>query len=259
MNIGITGSNGVLGTILVQKIIKKGYEYSCFEGDIRNINNIKKWVDSNDFNSVLHLAAIVPPTEVKNDLVKAFEVNSVGTKNLAEVLNQKSPNIWFFYSSTSHVYKSNTEPITEDSEVEPVSEYGLTKYAGEILAKKVHKKICIGRIFSMYHKTQKPPFLYPNILRRLEEEDLDKEFELQGGESFRDFLNAEDIADIILELMQKKAIGTYNIASGKGIKIKDFVQSMTDKKIKIKSIGEPDYLVANIDKLNNILDERVKN
>lgn len=256
MKIGITGSNGVLGTILVQKIKKIGYEYSCFEGDIRNINDIQKWINSNDFSSVFHLAAIVPPTEVRNDLLKAFDVNSVGTKKLAEILNQKSPDIWLFYSSTSHVYKSNTKPITEDSEIEPVSEYGLTKYAGEVLAKKVHRKICIGRIFSMYHKTQKPPFLYPNIIKRLEEEDLNKEFELQGGESSRDFLNAEDIADIILELMQKEAIGIYNIASGKGVKIKDFVQSMTDKKIKIKSIGEPDYLVANIDKLKNILDER---
>jgi nucleoside-diphosphate-sugar epimerase len=256
MKIGITGADGVLGTILVEKIKGKGYKYNCFEGDIANLEDIRKWVSANDFDSVVHLAAIVPPTEVRKDLIKAFRVNTLGTKNLTDVLGEKPSDIWLFYASTSHVYKSSKTPISENHTIEPISEYGLTKYAGEVLAKKGYKNLCIGRIFSMYHKTQKPPFLFPNIQKRLETEDLNKEFELQGGESFRDFLNAEDIADIILKLMNKKALGTFNIASGEGIQIKDFVKSMTKRKIKIKSIGEPDYLVANIDKLKRFLNEK---
>lgn len=56
--------------------------------------------------------------------------------------------------------------------------------------------------------------------------------------------------------MEKKVLGTFNIASGEGIQIKDFVKSMTKREIKIKSLGEPDYLVANIDKLNRFLNEK---
>ena len=178
MKVGITGADGVLGTILVEKIKGKGYEYNCFGGDIVNIKDIRKWVSANDFDSVVHLAAIVPPTEVRKDLIKAFEVNSIGTKNLVDVLSEKSSGIWLFYASTSHVYKSSKAPISENHTIEPISEYGLTKYAGEVLAKKGYKNLCIGRIFSMYHKTQKPPFLFPNIQKRLETEDLSKEFEL---------------------------------------------------------------------------------
>lgn len=256
MKIGITGASGVLGNILVKKISEKSYEYSNFEGDIRCYEDINNWINSNRFDAILHLAAIVPPTDVRNDLSKAFEVNSIGTGNLSSILNQKSPDTWLFYASTGHVYKSSSKPISEDSQIDPISEYGLTKYAGEVLAKKNYKNICIGRIFSMYHETQKPPFLYPNILKRLETEDLDKEFNLPGGESLRDFLNAEDIADIILKLMQKKVIGIFNIASGKGIKIKDFVKKLAPSDINIKSIGEPDYLVADIDKLKTVLNEK---
>ena len=69
----------------------------------------------------------------------------------------------------------------------------------------------------------------------------------------RDFLNAEEVADIILELMKRKATGTYNIASGKGIKIKDFVQSLTKTPIKIVNKGEQDILVADVSKLNKLL------
>jgi nucleoside-diphosphate-sugar epimerase len=256
MKIGITGACGVLGSILTEKVTKHSYEFSSFEGDIRNIEEIREWVNANEFDTVIHLAAIVPPSEVKKSLVQAFEINSVGIKNLVDVLNEKSEKPWLFYASTSHVYKSSDQPINEEGEIEPISEYGLTKYAGEILAKKSYENLCIGRIFSMYHKTQKPPFLYANIQERLKTEDLSKEFELYGAESTRDFLNAEEIADIILKLMDKKALGIYNIASGKGTKIRDFVQNMTDKEIRIKDMGGKDALVANIDKLNNILNEK---
>lgn len=255
MKVGITGSCGVLGSIIVKKLTKSGYEFSSFEGDIQNIEEIKKWIDSDQLDNIIHLAAIVPPSEVKKSLLQAFEINSIGTKNLVDVLNEKSGKPWLFYASTSHVYKSSDLPIKEEGKIEPISEYGLTKYAGEVLAKKNYENLCIGRIFSMYHKTQKPPFLYPNIQKRLKEEDLTKDFELFGAESERDFLNAEDIADIILKLMENQVLGTYNIASGKGVKIKDFVKSMTKKEIKIKDMGGKDKLVANIDKLKKVLNE----
>lgn len=256
MKIGITGASGVLGSILLKKLINMGNECLNFEGDIRNIDEIRKWLSLDKVDVVIHLAAIVPPSEVKNNLSMAFDVNAVGTKNLVDVLNEVGGKPWLFYSSTSHVYKSSDNALSEDSEIEPISEYGLTKYAGETLAKKNYKNLCIGRIFSMYHTTQKPPFLYPSILNRLKAEDLSKEFELYGAESYRDFLNAEDIADIILKLMSKKTIGIYNIASGEKTKVKDFVQSLTEKKIKVKSMGNCDSLVANIDKLKKFLNEK---
>jgi nucleoside-diphosphate-sugar epimerase len=256
MKIGITGASGVLGSILVKKLNEEGYEYSSFDGDIRKVSDIQKWVDSSSpLDVVIHLAAIVSTSQVRENLGEAFEVNSVGTKNLVDVLNDKSPKTWVFYSSTSHVYKSKDKAISEDDEIEPVSEYGLTKYAGEVLAQKNYENLCIGRIFSMYHDTQKPPFLYPNIKKRLTEEDLEEPFELYGAESIRDFLNAEDIADIIIEMAKKKPCGVFNIASGNGTKIRDFVQSMTKKKLKIKALGNNDVLVANVDKLKRLLNE----
>ena len=103
MKVGITGSDGVLGTILVKKIKEKGYKYNCFEGDITNIGEIRKWVLPNDFDSIVHLAAIVPPTEVRKDLIKAFDVYSIGTKNLTDVLIEKSPDIWLF-TQVHHTY-----------------------------------------------------------------------------------------------------------------------------------------------------------
>ena len=251
-NIGITGSTGVLGRILIEKLEKGRIEYQCFKGDIRHKDNLKDWIKDNNFKSVIHFAAIVPTTEVKQNPDKARDVNVRGTKNLIEAIEDSKQNPWIFYASTCHVYKSKNKPISENDEIEPISIYGKTKYDAEKFVTR-YGNSCIGRIFSFYHDSQKKPFLYPNIMDRLKNENLTKSFELYGANSVRDFLNAEEIVDIIIELMEKKAKGIYNIASGNGIKIKDFVQKLTDKKLTIKEKGDNDYIVADITKLNKVL------
>ena len=251
--VGITGASGVLGRILKKKLKKKKIRFSCFKGDILYKEEIKRWLSKHEFHSIVHLAAIVPTVEVDQNPKLAYEVNVTGTKNLVEELNKQKEKSWIFYASTSHVYQSKNNPIKENDKTNPISEYGRTKLEAEKIIQKNYKNYCIGRIFSFYHKTQKKPFLYPTIKERLKSEDLTKPFKLYGAGSIRDFLNAEEVANIILQLMEKKVIGIYNIASGKGIKIKDFVQDMNKKKLEIKGLGKDNYLVADISKFNKVL------
>lgn len=251
--IGITGATGVLGKLFVKKLEQNNLKYNCFNGDICSKEDISGWFTRNTFDAIIHLAAIVSTMEVKNNPKKAYSVNVIGTKNLIDVINFSNQSPWLFCASTSHVYGSKNSPISEDDTTSPVSEYGKTKYEAEKMVSKYYNNFCIGRIFSFYHDSQKKPFLYPNIKERLKNEDLSKLFKLYGAQSVRDFLNAENVADIIINLMNKRASGIYNIASGKGVKIKDFVQNLTDKKLDIKELGGSDYLVANISKLEKIL------
>jgi nucleoside-diphosphate-sugar epimerase len=252
--VGITGSSGVLGTIFKKEFRIKKIPYSCFEGDICSTEDIKKWISGKTFTSIIHLAAIVATKDVKDNPERAFEVNVIGTKNLAEVLSNLNTKPWLFYASSSHVYKSKSVPIYEEDTIEPISEYGRTKYEGEKALNGKYPNLCIGRIFSFYHSTQKKPFLYPTILERLQTEDLTKPFKLFGAESVRDFLNAEEVVKIVMRLLEEKKTGILNIASGEGIKIKDFTQSLTKVKLNIEETGERDYLVADIGKLKKTLD-----
>jgi nucleoside-diphosphate-sugar epimerase len=250
--IGITGATGVLGRIFQKKLTERGLEFSCFDGDIRSKNDIVNWVKGKNFTSLFHLAAIVPTKTVNENPQMAFDVNVNGTKNLIEILDSLSIHPWLFYASTSHVYRGKDSPITENDPIDPMSEYGKTKYEAEKIVSK-YNNACIGRIFSFYHPTQTGSFLYPTVLNRLSTEDLTQPFKLMGAESVRDFLNAEDVVEIALRLMDKKQAGVFNIASGTGTKISDFVQKLTDKKLNIVAIGEKNYLIADIDKLNKAL------
>ena len=116
--------------------------------------------------------------------------------------------------------------------------------------------LCIGRIFSFYHDTQKPPFLYPNLKKRFETEDLNAPFVLYGANSTRDFLPAEEVCSIIIKIVDKRAKGVVNIASGKPIKIIDFVKKIAPVNLnfKINSEEKTNHLNADITLLNSIIE-----
>lgn len=261
MKIGITGSYGILGTLLCHQLDRARISYSRFEGDVRSKTDIEKWVSGNNWDGVIHLAAIVSTKQVKEDPLTAYDVNVSGTINLLEGLKKawQGQKKWFFYASSSHVYKSSNKAIQETDTLDPVSLYGKTKLMAENIIQEAGSvadypfNVCIGRIFSFFHKTQKPPFLYPNILKRLKEEDLSKNFFLYEADSIRDFLNAEEVAEIIIKLAQKQSIGTFNIASGKPTKIRDFVQSLSPVHLKITTNDKKDFLLADTTKLNQEL------
>ena len=257
--IGITGSSGTIGKILYKKLIDMGFKLSLFEGDIRNKNDIMKWVNFNKLDIIFHLAAIVPVDEVKKDPFEAYNVNVGGTINLLDSLKKLQIYPWIFYASTSHVYKPKDSPIKEEDDVQPLNIYGETKYFAERICESFSEsykcKICIGRIFSFYHKTQKPPFLYPTIIERLRKEDPKKPFFIRGANNIRDFLNAEDVVLIMIKLMEKGYSGTINIGSGKGITIETFVKKYIDQSLNIYTNNkeEKSILIADITKLKNII------
>ncbi len=258
MKIGITGSTGVIGTIVKEKLFLSNLSISTFNGDIRKKQDLYDWLSLDKFDILLHFAALVPTVQVEKDPLKAYSVNVGGVINLMEVLCETKQKPWVFYSSTSHVYKSSLNKLKESDLLEPISKYGLTKLMGEYVFSDSNKygfEICIGRIFSFFHYKQIKPFLYPTIIERLKNENLSNPFLLIGADDVRDIINAEIISDLIIELMNKKATGIYNIGSGEGTKIRDFVQFLTNEKLNIitEENKEKSFLVANIDKLNKVI------
>ena len=82
MIVGLTGSSGILGKQLV--LLYKNINFNFFKGDIKNFNQVDKWIQHNDFDLLIHLAAIVPIKKVNSNMQKAYNVNYLGTKNLVD-------------------------------------------------------------------------------------------------------------------------------------------------------------------------------
>jgi nucleoside-diphosphate-sugar epimerase len=84
IKIGVTGASGVLGKALCIKL--KKYDLYKFNKNIVNKKSVYKWVEKNNFDAVIHLAAIVPTIEVDREKYKALKVNYLGTKYLIDAL-----------------------------------------------------------------------------------------------------------------------------------------------------------------------------
>ncbi|MCF8342697.1 MAG: NAD(P)-dependent oxidoreductase [Chitinophagaceae bacterium] len=257
--IGITGSNGVLGTILRGKLDYLGIKYVTFNGDIRNESDMYNWIKDSCIDKLIYLAAIVPIETVNNNISEAFDVNINGVIQCLKAINRNGKKIYLFFASTSHVYKSSLNPISEDQSIIPQNVYGFSKAISEKILLEFQNHtgfigLCIGRIFSFYHESQKPPFFYPSILVRLKNENLKRPFYLKGANSVRDFSSGDEICDKILKLVNMEYTGTINIASGIGISISDFVRNISNTNLKIDFDKNElvTYLVADVSLFNSL-------
>ena len=255
---GITGHTGTLGKELLKN---KLFLFKKFKGDITKYSDVVEWVDKNNLDLIIHLAAIVPTQKVNQDYLAAKKVNYQGTINLINAINKKKKDLdWLFFSSTSHVYKiqNNKKKIAENYLKKQYSKYGNTKWLAEkYIISKLDKRIpfCIGRIFSFTGKNQSKEFFIPAILKKIKTSKK-KTVTLQNLNHYRDFISLEDIVRAITLLYKTKSKGIYNIGSGKKnslVRIADYICTKYNKTLlHIKSKSKVTYLIANIDKLKKL-------
>ena len=261
LKFGITGHTGVLGREFIKK--NKNLNFIKFKGDITKKNDVKKWFQKNPIDIIVHLAAVVPTNIVKKKINYAKKVNYTGTKLLVDEAVKYKKIKWFFYSSTSHVYKYSKNKISENSTIKPISKYGLTKLKGEkYIQKKLNRKIpfCIGRIFSFTSVHQKKPFVIPSIVDKAK---LKKKLTLFNNTNhLRDFLCVSDVCEAIKILIDKKSTGIYNIGSGNKTLISDIIKLIFSKYKKnylINNNSKQTCLVSNNSKIKKLNWKPTKN
>ncbi|PDH19047.1 MAG: NAD-dependent dehydratase [Pelagibacterales bacterium MED-G41] len=260
INIGLTGSTGSLGKVVLKNFRLK--KINTFKNDITNRKKVFEWIQKNNFDVIIHLAAVVPIKTVNKNRTKAKNVNFYGTKNIVDAC-VKSNISWFFFSSTSHVYSSSKNKISENFSTKPISFYGNTKLQAEkYIIKKLNKKkisYCIGRIFSTTNKDQKKGYLIPDLKKRISKSK--KKLVLKNLNHFRDFISMTNISKVIFYLLNKRYKGIINIASGNPIHLKDIALTILKKHNK-KNYEFIDNttatsLVGNISKLKKITNLRI--
>ena len=254
---GITGSSGVLGKTIRKEL---NYEFILFKGRVENKKNIYQWVKNNEFDLIIHLAAIVSTNIVNNNFNKANKINYIGTKNIVNAILKYKPNLkWFFFSSTSHVYKLKKifTKVDEKSTTYPSTKYGLTKLRAEnyIINKMKNSmiKYCIGRIFSYSSPSQKKTYLIPSLINKIKE-SKSKSIIFKNLSHYRDFSSLKSISRAINTLRKNKSTGIYNIGSGKSFLLEDiakYICKKFNKKFIFKQ-NKKTFLIGNINKLNKL-------
>lgn len=258
---GITGGSGVLGRLVIAQLRARGFPHSAFAGDVRDKLAVRSWLEATFPQHVIHLAARVAVNEVDKDPLEAFAVNVEGTINVTVEAARLEPPPWVFFASTSHVYKSGQRPLSEDDMLMPQNIYAETKLMAESAAQFVARNrpmpLCVGRIFSFYHETQRPPFLYATVIERLRRHDPTEPFVVSNGLDVRDISNAETIANLIVQLAPARTAGIVNIGSGVATSIASFVQQLGGDQVRVLADQKrpPSQLVADIARMHQALND----
>lgn len=186
---------------------------------------------------IFHLAAIsfVPSGE---DLVReVFEVNTMGTLNLLEAVKDCCPQAKVLLVSSSEVYgipRPGTLPLTEQTELRPVSTYGVTKAAAEHLGYKYSVRdglhVISVRPFPHVGPYQEDRFALSSFAKQAAEIKLGKRepvIEVGNIEVKRDFSDVSDIVRGYREAVMNGRNGEiYNLCSGNSYILSDLISML---------------------------------
>ncbi len=152
MKILVTGANGMLGQDLCPILEDEGYtviETDVNSLDITDFEIVKKILNSEKPDYVVHCAAYTNVDKAEEDLKTARLINSQGTENIAKVCSERD--ITLVYISTDYVFDgTKIEPYTPQDKPCPINNYGLTKFEGEKAVQKYCKKYYIARTSWLY-------------------------------------------------------------------------------------------------------------
>ncbi|MGH2787275.1 MAG: NAD-dependent epimerase/dehydratase family protein [Actinomycetota bacterium] len=222
-NVLVIGGAGYLGSVLVGKLLKRGYSvtvmdalvygdegirryhgrrnFQVIQGDLRDIEAVVRALQYAD--AVIHLGGLVGDPACAMDEKLTNEINLASTRLLAEVARGFGVQRFVFASSCS-VYGASDEILDERSALDPVSVYAQTKKDSEKMLldlEDINFAPTILRFGTLYGWSPRPRFdLVVNLLtaKALSEGRVT----IFGGEQWRPFVHVDDAADSMMKCLQ---------------------------------------------------------
>jgi len=247
----VTGGAGFIGAHLVWHLADKGARLTvldnlqsgrwenlrldpshCILADVRDGRAMHDAVRGARPDVVMHLAANASVPGSVTDPEYDFGSNALGTFNVLEAVRQECPAARIVAVSSAAVYGEPTRfPITEQSELTPISPYGASKLAAETEARMFHAvyrmPVVIARLFNTYGPGM-PRFVILDFLRKLQKDPTRLEI-LGSGKQLRDFNYVSDTVQGLCLLAEHGVPGeAYNIASGVSHSITDLALLLID-------------------------------
>ncbi len=168
---------------------------------------------------------------------ETFAANASGVLNLLEAAVAEAPRAHVLCLSSADVYGVRGEeelPLGEDLRPQPVTPYGVSKAAMELVCGQYERahglEIAVVRLFNLIGPGQSDRFAVPSFARQIAaaERAGATEFELTlgNGAARRDFVDVRDGARALLELSRRRVAGTFNLCSGRGTTIGELSEEL---------------------------------
>ena len=268
----ITGVAGFLGFSLARKIIKskkydvigidnlntyyikklklkrlsllKNQRFKFYKIDLIEKNKLFGLFKKYDFDIVFNFAAQAGVRYSFENPKSYTDSNIIGFINLIEVVKNFKIDKFIFASSSSIYGDQKPFPKTENSDVNPINLYSLSKLSNEQFANSISKKAntkMIGlRFFTIYGPWGRPDMM---ILKYLISAYKKSSFPLYNyGDHFRDFTYVDDAIHICNSLINKKIkkkFEIFNVCSSKPVLITKVLKEIDKYSKKPSIINKP--------------------
>ncbi len=267
----VTGSDGFIGSHLVEELVQRGYEVKAFVlynsfgtwgwldsvaadimehveifmGDIRDPHGVKAAMTG--CSAVFHLAALIAIPFSYHSPDAYVDTNIKGTLNVLQAARELNIDR-VLVTSTSEVYgTAQYVPIDELHPFQGQSPYSATKIGADRLAESFYRSfdlpVSIVRPFNTFGPRQSARAVIPTIITQL----LSGKEEIKLGKlsPTRDFNYVRDTVNGFVEIYKSdKTIGQeINIATGREISIGDMAHEL------IKQINQNARIVCDEERL----------
>ena len=243
----ITGGFGNLGSWLCEYFFDEGYEVTILANRLRTLKHLEYNVIQADisnhieleqklvgeFDYCIHTASYNEHFH-DNYPEKALKINSLGTRNLVDVLRHRNLKK-FIYLSTVHVYGNSYDFINESSEPQPLNDYASTHLFAEYYLKQFYNTDKFPSIICRLTNSYGAPKSVDSTKWYLVLNDLVKSAYEKGvielssnGEASRDFVWMGDVCKVTEALLSTEAnADIYNISSGQSYKVIELAQMVS--------------------------------
>ena len=225
----ITGSNGLLGQKLIEKLSKiedleviataKGENrlpfsenYKFISLDITKKEEVEAVFESEKPEVVIHTAAMTNVDQCESEKEACWQLNVNAVEYL--LASSEKQNSFFVHLSTDFIFDGLEGPYDENAIANPLSFYGWSKYAAEKLVIHSKTKWAIARtvlVYGIAHDMSRTNIILwvKNSLEQGKNINV-------VNDQWRTPTLAEDLADGCILIAQQQAEGIFNI-SGKDL------------------------------------------
>lgn len=233
----VTGAGGFVGRHLVAHLEAEGDEVvSLAEGiDIAEEQAVVAAVGEAAPEVVYHLAGWAHVGDSWNHPTEVVRVNVGGSAVVLEACRKAEVGRILLVGSADAYgsFSPDDLPLREDLPLRPVTPYGASKAAAEVLALQVYRStgagVVLTRSFNHTGPGQHPSFVVPALARRIVEAETAGGGAVRVGNlsAERDLLDVEDVVRAYRRLAISGEAGeAYNVCSGEPVAIEVVAQRL---------------------------------
>ena len=241
MKVLITGSNGLLGQYLVQKLagnpdyeviatgrganrlrMKEGYAYESV--NLADEAAVKGLVDRHKPDAIIHSGAMTQADDCERNKDACWMANVSATRFLLHAAEKAGS--FFLFLSTDFVFDGLAGPYREDDPVNPINYYGASKAAAERIVKQAKIPWAIARTVLVYGVADDPR--RSNIIGWVKTNLEQKKKIKVVVDQWRTPTLVQDLAEGCKLIIDKKAEGVFHLSGKDMLTPYDMAEKVAD-------------------------------